>query len=33
MEYIYLPKPRDREIISDEIAKYERFSNNQLKKN
>jgi hypothetical protein len=32
MEYLYLPKSGDREIISDEIAKYERFSNNQLEK-
>ena len=32
MEYLYLPKPGDREIISEEIAKYEQFSNNQLEK-
>ena len=30
MEYLYLPKPGDREIISEEIAKYEQFSNDQL---
>ena len=30
MEYLYLPKHGDREIISEEIAKYEQFSNDQL---
>ena len=30
MEYLYLPKSGDREIISDEITKYERISNDQL---
>ena len=32
MEYLYLPQSGDREIISDEIVKYERFSNDQLEK-
>lgn len=32
MEYLYLPQSGDREIISDEILKYERFSNDQLEK-
>ena len=35
MEYLYLPQSGDREIISDEILKYERFSfdNSKLVKN
>lgn len=32
MEYLYLPQSGDREIISDEIVKYDRFSNDQLEK-